>query len=103
MARKSLIGWMKGLLIALVMAMSSHVATAQSEPCLDHSALVARLVEKYQERQIAFGLIGNMAVMEVFVAESGTWTIIITDVTGRSCIVAAGNNWESTMVAGVEA
>ncbi|WP_292658516.1 hypothetical protein [Mesorhizobium sp.] len=33
--------------------------------------------------------------MEVFVADSGSWTVIVTDVAGRSCIVAAGENWES--------
>ncbi|RUM96097.1 hypothetical protein EET67_19785 [Pseudaminobacter arsenicus] len=103
MARKSLIVWMKGVLVAVFAAVSLNVADAQTGPCVDHSVLVARLVEKYQERQFAFGLIGNVAVMEIFVAESGTWTIIVTDVTGRSCIVAAGNNWESTMIAGVEA
>lgn len=103
MARKSVILWMKGLFIAIVTAASIGVADAQPGPCVDRSALVARLIEQYQERQFAFGLIGNMAVMEIFVAKSGTWTIIVTDVSGTSCIVAAGNNWESTMVAGVEA
>lgn len=39
--------------------------------------------------------------MEVFVAEKGTWTIVITDLTGTSCIVAAGEAWTSdTIVAG---
>jgi hypothetical protein len=37
-------------------------------------------------------------VMEVFVASAGTWTIIVTDVTGRSCIIAAGDNWENAAI-----
>jgi len=33
--------------------------------------------------------------MEVFVGQSGTWTIFVTDVHGTSCIIAAGKSWES--------
>jgi hypothetical protein len=42
-----------------------------------------------------------MVIMEIFVADSGTWTIFATDVAGMSCVVAAGDNWQSTIVAGI--
>ena len=65
--------------------------------CDEHGDLVAHLSEKLQERQFAFGLIGRVAIMEVFVAETGSWTIVVTDVADRSCIIAAGDNWESVV------
>jgi hypothetical protein len=86
---------MKALVAAVAMTVASP-ATAQYEHCVDHGELVATLTEKFQEKQIAFGLIGRMAIMEVYVGAAGSWTVIVTDTHGRSCIVAAGDNWEST-------
>ncbi|TGQ43981.1 MULTISPECIES: hypothetical protein [unclassified Mesorhizobium] len=97
MARKSLVGWVKTLALAGVFATGASAASAQYQYCVEHGDLVAHLTENFQERQFALGLIGQEAIMEVFVAESGSWTIIVTDVAGRSCIVAAGDNWESVV------
>ncbi|BCG92309.1 hypothetical protein [Mesorhizobium sp. 131-2-1] len=95
MARKSFLGWARNLVLAGALAMGTNSAGAQYQYCVKHSALVAHLSENFQERQFAFGLIGQVAIMEVFVGQSGTWTIFVTDVDGTSCIIAAGNNWES--------
>ncbi|CAI2932603.1 hypothetical protein [Aminobacter niigataensis] len=46
-------------------------------------------------------MVGNSAVIEVFVSATGTWTMLMTDVRGRSCIVAAGDGWESTLAVAV--
>lgn len=92
------VGWARLLLVALFIAASTYAAHAQYAFCAEHGNLVAELGEKLQEKQLGFGTIGQVAVMEIFVAESGTWTIVITDVTGRSCIVAAGDNWENSVV-----
>lgn len=97
MARKSLLGWVKTLALAGALAAATNTASAQFHYCVDHGVLVAHLSEQFQERQFAFGLIGHVAIMEVFVAETGSWTIIVTDVAGRSCIVAAGDNWENVV------
>ncbi|MGE0280784.1 MAG: hypothetical protein AB7P20_09255 [Rhizobiaceae bacterium] len=61
---------------------------------MDHDDLVSRLQVTYQERQFAYGVVGSVAIMEVYVSEAGTWTIIMTDIAGRSCIIAAGEGWE---------
>lgn len=98
MARKSLSGWVKTLALAGALAVGTNAASAQYQFCVEHGDLVAHLSEQFQERQFAFGLIGQVAVMEVFVAETGTWTIVVTDLAGRSCIVAAGDNWENAVI-----
>ena len=95
MAHKSLLRWMKALVVAASMTVTNP-AGAQYQHCVDHGELVATLTEKFQEKQIAFGLIGRMAIMEVYVGAAGSWTVIVSDTHGRSCIVAAGDNWEST-------
>ncbi|RWN58994.1 hypothetical protein [Mesorhizobium sp.] len=96
MARKSLLVGLKTLILAGALAVGTNAASAQY--CVEHRDLVAHLSEQFQERQFAFGLIGQMAIMEVYVADSGSWTIIVTDVAGRSCIVAAGEHWENVVI-----
>ncbi len=98
MARTTLFGWAKALCAAAFLAAATNAADAQLRYCTGHADLVAELGEKFQEKQFAFGTIGEVAVMEVFVASAGTWTIIVTDVTGRSCIIAAGDNWENAAI-----
>ena len=97
MARKSLLDWVKTLVFAGALVLVTNAASAQYQYCVEHRSR-RPLSEKFQERQFAFGLIGHMAIMEVFVAETGTWTIIVTDVAGRSCIVAAGEHWENVVI-----
>jgi hypothetical protein len=98
MARKSVLVGLKTLILAGALAVGTNAASAQYQYCVEHRDLVAHLSEQFQERQFAFGLIGEMAIMEVYVADSGSWTIIVTDVAGRSCIVAAGEHWENVMI-----
>jgi hypothetical protein len=104
MAHKSLSGWVKALVLAAVIAAGANAASAQDQHCASHRDIVAWLGDKFQERQFAFGLIGQTAIMEVYVGATGSWTVIVTDVAGRSCIVAAGENWEITVKpAGIDA
>lgn len=99
MAHKSLPRWMKALAVAAAVVMATGgVASAQHQHCVARGELVATLTENFDEKQIAFGLIGRMAIMELYVGPTGSWTVIVTDTRGRSCIVAAGDNWEGTAV-----
>ncbi len=98
MALRFLSRWIVSALAAVAIAAGIANAHAQS-PCGDHRDLVAYLAERYQERQFAYGTVGNAAIMEVYVSITGTWTVMMTDARGRSCIVAAGDGWETTFVA----
>ena len=44
------------------------------------------------ERPVALGLIGSQAALEVYASPGGSWTILITDLSGRTCIMASGNS-----------
>ncbi len=41
------------------------------------------------------GLASNGAVIEVLASPSGSFTIILTQPNGLSCVMAAGENWEN--------
>jgi hypothetical protein len=98
MARKSLKRWIVTLAVAAFLATGSNVASAQYPQCVEHDEIVAHLSKKYQESQFASGTIGQIAVMEVFVGKTGSWTVVITGLDGMSCIVAAGENWENSTI-----
>lgn len=96
MALRFFFNWMKYALAAALMATGIVSAQAQQN-CGPHGDLVAHLGDKYQERQVGYGAAGAFAIMEIYASATGTWTVIVTDVTGMSCIVAAGEGWETTI------
>lgn len=71
-------------------AMAQNV-TPQMPRCGEHAMMVERLAKQYGEHPIFIGLLPNrLQVVELFAAEGGTWTILNTDVQGRSCVVRSG-------------
>jgi hypothetical protein len=96
MARNFLFQWIRMATISAAVALSASAAQAQLI-CGVHNDLVARLAQAFQEKQLGYGVVGQAAVIEIYVSASGTWTMLITDVKGRSCILAAGDGWEDTL------
>jgi len=74
-------------------------AAAEATVCMAHKTLVSYLTEKFDESPRALGLVASRNVMEVYVSDKGTWTIVMTTVQGVACIVAAGDTWEDVKVA----
>jgi hypothetical protein len=71
-------------------------ADAQAQAvCGSHDQIVAQLGQVYKEEQQSLGLAANGSVIEVFASDAGTWTILITDVNGRTCMAAAGEAWQT--------
>ena len=52
------------------------------------------LHERYEETRRGIGLSGAKQVLEVFASAGGTWTVVVTDPEGRTCLVASGRGWE---------
>jgi len=70
-------------------------ATAQTELlCGERAKVVAGLEKGYEETPTSMGLASNGAVVEVLASPKGTFTIILTQPNGLSCLMAAGDNWE---------
>jgi hypothetical protein len=86
---------MISMLAAALVAASGTAANTQEIVCAKHALIAEYLKNEFQELQGAFGLIGDKAILELFLSPHGaTWTIVITDVSGKSCILAAGSSWE---------
>ncbi|WP_112811796.1 hypothetical protein [Ensifer sp.] len=82
------------MLAAAVTAHPNPAASQVAASCAQRSEVIEFLLRQYQERPAGIGLINPHAVMEFYAADSGTWTLVVTDVNGRSCVVLAGKSWE---------
>jgi hypothetical protein len=82
---------------ALTLAALSALAApalAQGQMCAARDAMVTELTGRYGESPQGSGLNSTTKMLEVWAsAETGTWTILMTDTSGTSCIVAAGKDW----------
>ena len=68
-------------------------------PCGNHKKIVDFLGSKFKESRRVMGVVNSTAVMEIFMSRQGTWTIVITDTNGKSCITAAGEEWQDVPIA----
>lgn len=79
----------------LLVGLGAVPATAQAEMlCGERAKVVAGLEKGYEETPTSMGLASNGAVVEVLASPSGTFTIIITQPNGLTCLMAAGEDWE---------
>jgi hypothetical protein len=75
-------------------------APGATPACRSYTDLTEMLGQQFAEKPNALGLQSNGQLLQVFVADDGTsWTIVVTNPDGWSCIVAVGENWESLPVA----
>ena len=97
MARSVLKGLALGALAAAIMALWSVTARAQQAGlwCGNHTAISRALEDKFGDVRVGVGLIGNSAMVEMYAADRGSWTFLMTRPDGTSCIIASGDSWET--------
>ncbi|MBI2718907.1 MAG: hypothetical protein HYX36_09110 [Rhizobiales bacterium] len=78
--------------VAFLAAMSTS-AQAQMV-CGDRTVILKALNGKYQEMPNGMGLAGEKTLVELYTAKTGSWTILMTQPGGPSCIIATGQSWE---------
>jgi hypothetical protein len=71
----------------------STIAEAQLA-CAARDDVVNELAQRFKETPEAYGITPDGMLLEVFVSEARSWTILITSPKGISCIASAGENWE---------
>ena len=80
--------------VAVVVFATGISAANATEACGERSAIIDQLQGKYQENHVASGLESDSKMVEIWTSQaSGTWTILVTQANGISCIAAAGKNW----------
>ena len=82
--------------------LSPRVADAQQpqpeKACGERMKIIEYIAKKYKEVPRAMAITGANTFLEIFVSPSGTWTTLITDVTGKTCLVASGEGWEDIAI-----
>ena len=89
------------LMTAMVFAVfaMSGIAQAKANQCAARTDMVKALGKKFHENQAARGLVNPNVVLEIFISDQGTWTILATDTHGQSCVITAGEGWDGGAVA----
>lgn len=80
-------------------AMAPAAPAGEADVCGARNVLVERLLSEFKENQQAVGTLHDSAILEVFVSNQGSWTILATGTDGRSCVLAAGQDWEIALAA----
>ncbi len=83
--------WLLSLALLPVAASGALAAP----PCGPRADVLAQLAKTFDEAPIAVGLADSGALVEVLMSDRGaTWTIIVSQPNGTSCLVAAGEAWQ---------
>lgn len=83
-------------LAATAMALIAQQASAGTIYCGDRTKVVAMLAADYREQPNSVALTGDGRLLEVLTNdEQQTWSILLTDTHGQSCIVATGESWQN--------
>ncbi len=85
------------VLAALVPFISAS-AGAASPACGNHDAMTTALATKFKEARRIMGVVNARAVMEIFMSAEGTWTVLVTDTAGTTCVIAAGQDWQEVPI-----
>ena len=87
------------LLIAAFLILGSFALNARSASaqtaCGERAKFLSNLAKTHKEAPTSIGVTSAGQVVEVLTSAGGSWTIIVTAANGRTCVVAAGEAWES--------
>ena len=84
------------ILTCLVMLFAEEALAEGARSCGPREHVVARLTERFGESQQAIGLTSASGLLEVFASRrTGSWTLIVTNAEGQSCLLASGAAYEA--------
>lgn len=79
-------------------AQTASQTMAEMNTCGARNEIVQKLSTQFKEAPQSVGVVDQSAVLEVFVSDAGTWTILATGTDGNSCILSAGDGWQSRSI-----
>ena len=84
-------------LIATVSLLISAGSATAEQVCAPRDLAVNQLEKQFRENVSGRGLtVNGMRMIELFVSEAGSWTVLASDPAGLSCIIASGESWQGT-------
>jgi hypothetical protein len=82
--------------VALGMLLAAKAAVAEEPRCTTHDEITRQLEQRYAEVPVSLGLSSAGKLVQVFSTEDGaTWTLVLTQPDGTSCVVGAGRYWQT--------
>ena len=83
------------IILAFIASMFLTVYSANAQTvCGERTSLLKQLSNNYKEIPISMGLASNGSIVELTKSDKGTWTILLTNPRGVTCLIAAGEYWE---------
>jgi hypothetical protein len=66
--------------------------------CAARADIIKALGDNFHETEAGRGLINPNVVLEIFVSDKGSWTVLASDTKGQSCVLSVGEGWDSTTI-----
>jgi hypothetical protein len=83
---------MKMLPLCAALALLIGNAEAQTTACNTRTVIENMLITKYKEAPIGMGS-GRGFMLEIYVSDTGTFTIVSSYPNGMACLIASGDGW----------
>ncbi len=85
--------------LALAFVLLASPAAAYNPSCGERAELIGTLAAKYGEVPVGIGATITRQALEIFASEGGeTWSAVVHNPSGQSCIVAHGEGWRALPV-----
>ncbi|CDX50042.1 putative signal peptide protein [Mesorhizobium plurifarium] len=88
---------MATILAAVAMTIGAAPANAAAQ-CAARADIIKALGDKFHETEAGRGLINPNVVLEIFVSDQGSWTVLASDTKGQSCVLSVGEGWDSPTI-----
>lgn len=90
-----------GTVVSITVAACTFPMLASASPllCGERSDVLTKLAVDFRERPASVALTNDGQLLEVLKSDSKlTWTILITNPNGVTCLVAAGESWQDKII-----
>jgi hypothetical protein len=78
---------------ALLTLATPSLAQQVRIPCDQRAKIVTALGKDFREMQVGYGLTPAGQLLELFASAQGSWTLLLSLPTGKSCLIANGDDW----------
>ena len=85
---------MKGVLVWVLLVISSGALAAGEMSCADREYFIKGLEKEYSEVVQHRAITSRGALVEITVSPEGGWSMLLTTPGGVTCIITAGEDWE---------
>lgn len=86
-------------LACAILVCAASTPAASQMVCGDRASIISQLEGRYGESRRSIGLQEGRGIVEVWASdETGTWSIVITNPMGLTCLLAAGDSFQADQI-----